>query len=190
MRGWFCRLQLLLGLASAVNLRSESHGTHDHILLSQIRDSSNLEGHFPVFISTRNSLSLNLMLRPTVSRPVCLGISTHLGLTTRFLLLSHSCEFVDVGRSLWREGGSVFYNRCWSWPAQSFSSPSPMGLITIFCCLRFENSLFVASYDPQGYDGNIGPPPPQPQANSSCFIIFSPPCIAHLIQGLSLSYPL
>jgi hypothetical protein len=33
MRGWVCRLEYLLGLASAVILRSESHGTHDHILL-------------------------------------------------------------------------------------------------------------------------------------------------------------
>jgi hypothetical protein len=46
------------------------------------------------------------MLRLMVSRPVCLGISTHLGLTTRFLLLSDSCWFVDVGRSLWREDES------------------------------------------------------------------------------------
>jgi hypothetical protein len=44
MREWVCRLQLLLVLASAVILRSESRGTHDHILLSQIRDSPNLEG--------------------------------------------------------------------------------------------------------------------------------------------------
>jgi hypothetical protein len=51
MRGWFCRLKLLLVLDSAVILRSESCGTHDHILLSQIRDSSNLEGQTPVFIS-------------------------------------------------------------------------------------------------------------------------------------------
>jgi hypothetical protein len=34
-RGWVCRLQLLLALASAVILRSESRGTHDHILLSR-----------------------------------------------------------------------------------------------------------------------------------------------------------
>jgi hypothetical protein len=40
-RGQVCRLQLLLVLASAVILRSESRGTHDHILLSQIRDSPN-----------------------------------------------------------------------------------------------------------------------------------------------------
>jgi hypothetical protein len=37
-RGRVCRLQLLLVLASAVILWSESHGTRDHILLSQIRD--------------------------------------------------------------------------------------------------------------------------------------------------------
>jgi hypothetical protein len=38
-RGRVCCLQLLLVLASTVILGSESRGTHDHILLSQIRDS-------------------------------------------------------------------------------------------------------------------------------------------------------
>jgi hypothetical protein len=52
-----CRLQLLLVLASAVILRSEFRGTHDHILLSQIRDSSNLEGQVPMFISHRNRVA-------------------------------------------------------------------------------------------------------------------------------------
>jgi hypothetical protein len=56
-RGWACRLQLLLGLASAVFLRPESRRTHDHILLSQIPDSPNLEGQVPVFISPRNRLA-------------------------------------------------------------------------------------------------------------------------------------
>jgi hypothetical protein len=37
-RGRVCRLQLLLSLASAVFLGSESRGTRDHILLSHIRD--------------------------------------------------------------------------------------------------------------------------------------------------------
>jgi hypothetical protein len=36
-RGRVCHLQLLLALAGAVILAFESHGTHDHILLSQIR---------------------------------------------------------------------------------------------------------------------------------------------------------
>jgi hypothetical protein len=77
--------------------------------------------------------------------------STHLGLTTRFLLLPDSCGFVDLGRSLWREDGSVVCNCSWPLPAQSFSGPSPFGLATIFYCLRFETSHFVASYDSQGH---------------------------------------
>jgi hypothetical protein len=47
-------LQLLLVLASAVILGSESRGTHDHVLLSQIQDSPNPEGQVPVFIFPRN----------------------------------------------------------------------------------------------------------------------------------------
>jgi hypothetical protein len=50
MRGRVCRLQLLLVLASAVILGSDSRGTHDHILLFQIQYSPNLEGQVPVFI--------------------------------------------------------------------------------------------------------------------------------------------
>jgi hypothetical protein len=52
-----CRLQLLLTLASAVILRSESRGTHDHILMSQIRDSPNLEGQVLVYMSPRNKVA-------------------------------------------------------------------------------------------------------------------------------------
>jgi hypothetical protein len=36
--------------------------------------------------------------------------STHLRLTTRFLLLSDYCKFVYVGHPLWQEDGSVFYH--------------------------------------------------------------------------------
>jgi hypothetical protein len=57
MRGWVWRLQLLVGLANAVILRSESRGTYCHILLSQIRDSPSLECQVPVFISPRNRMS-------------------------------------------------------------------------------------------------------------------------------------
>jgi hypothetical protein len=56
-RGWVCCLQLLLVLASTVMTRSESRGTHDHILLSQIWNSSNLEGQVPVFTSPRNRVA-------------------------------------------------------------------------------------------------------------------------------------
>jgi hypothetical protein len=37
-RGRVCHLQLQLAFASRVIFGSESHGTHDHILLSQIQD--------------------------------------------------------------------------------------------------------------------------------------------------------
>jgi hypothetical protein len=40
--------------------------------------------------------------------------------------------------------------------ASAFSDPSPVGLAT-FYCPRFETSLFVASYDLQGYGGGIRP---------------------------------
>jgi hypothetical protein len=45
---------MLLAFASAAILRSEPRGTNVHILLSQIRDSPNLEGQVPVFLSPRN----------------------------------------------------------------------------------------------------------------------------------------
>jgi hypothetical protein len=54
-RGRVCRLQLLLALANAVIHASKSHWTH--ILLFQIRDSPNLEGQVPVFISRKNRVA-------------------------------------------------------------------------------------------------------------------------------------
>jgi hypothetical protein len=48
---------ILLGYASAVIFGSESRGNRDHILLSQIRDASNLKGQVLVFISPRNRVT-------------------------------------------------------------------------------------------------------------------------------------
>jgi hypothetical protein len=62
-----------------------------------------------------------------------------------------------VGHCLWQEDGSVIYNFRWHSPAQSFLGPSPVGLVTIFYCLRFETSLFVTSYNSQVYGGGIQP---------------------------------
>jgi hypothetical protein len=98
------------------------------------------------------------MLWPTVSRPVCLWCQAPIwGVRPDFYYCQDSCGFVDVGLWLWREDGSAVYNCCWPSPAQSFSGPSPLGLVTIFYCLRFETSLIVASYDSQGYGGGIRP---------------------------------
>jgi hypothetical protein len=65
-----------------------------------------------------------LLLRPTVSRSVCLGAKPHFGPKTRLLLLSYSCGFVDVGRPFLRQKWSVVYNCCWSSSEQSFSGIS------------------------------------------------------------------
>jgi hypothetical protein len=73
----------------------------------------------------------------------------------RNLLLFDSYDLVFVGRPLWREDGSVFCICCWSSPANYFSGPSPLGLVTISYCLRFETSPFVASYESQGNGGDI-----------------------------------
>jgi hypothetical protein len=68
MRGWVCHLQWLLALTSAVILRPQSHGTHNHILQSQIRDSPNLEGQVPIFISLRNRHWVPLLSPPMTRR--------------------------------------------------------------------------------------------------------------------------
>jgi hypothetical protein len=90
------------------------------------------------------------MLRPTVSRPIYLGIRhpfaaydlifiivTHL----RVLLMWGSLSDERTGLSFTISAG----------PRQR----SPVGLATIFYCLRFETSSFVASYDSQGHGGGI-----------------------------------
>jgi hypothetical protein len=76
MRGGVCRLELKLALASAVILRSESRGTQYHILLSQIRDSPNLESQVPVFISPRNRVA---QLYPQALGSLCVASYVSLG---------------------------------------------------------------------------------------------------------------
>jgi hypothetical protein len=88
----------------------------------------------PNSILTTTEFEVKILSWPTVS----FGVSTHLGPKIRFLLLSESCEFIDVGCILWREDGSVVYNSCWPSPEQSFLGPSPEGLMTIFHCIGFK----------------------------------------------------
>jgi hypothetical protein len=56
-----------------------------------------------------------------------------------------NCGVVDMRRSLWREDGSVSYIWRWVSQDQSFSGPSPAGLMTIFYCPKLEISPTLSS---------------------------------------------
>jgi hypothetical protein len=83
---------------------------------------------------TRGAVEAEVMLRSPVSLPACLGVGTHMGPMSRFLLLSNNCKFFGVRRPLWRDDGYVAYNCSWASPEQSSSVPSPAGPVTTFYC--------------------------------------------------------
>jgi hypothetical protein len=57
MRAWVWNLQLLLGLTSRVILGTKSCRTHNNTLLSQIRESPNLENQVSMFIFPTNKVA-------------------------------------------------------------------------------------------------------------------------------------
>jgi hypothetical protein len=75
--------------------------------------------------TTEGSLSLSLMLRPTASRPVSLGIKHPSGAYDQIFSVRNT-EYV------WREDGSVFCMCRWPLPAQSFSVVVPWDLRPYF----------------------------------------------------------
>jgi hypothetical protein len=117
------------------------------------------------------------MLRPTVSRPVCLGVKHPSETFDQICITVRQLGFVDVGRCLWRRNGSAVYNCCWSSPgsesrgtrdhillSQIRDSPNLEDQVPVFIYPRNRvarlypqslGSLFVASYDSQGYSGII-----------------------------------
>jgi hypothetical protein len=59
-----------------------------------------------------------------------------------FCFLSDNCWFLDMGRPLWQEDGSVIYlyNCFWALPEQSLSDASHAELTIIFYCLIWDSS--------------------------------------------------
>jgi hypothetical protein len=93
--------------------------------------------------------STQVLLRPTVSRPGYLGVRHRTG-------KHDSCGFFYMGRPLLRGNASVVYSCCWASAVQSFSDPSPVGLMAIFYCLKLEtleNTCQSQSQSPVTTDG-------------------------------------
>jgi hypothetical protein len=80
-----------------------------------------------------------------------------LRLTTSFFFQLNTCGHSSYVTS-WRKDGSVIYNCFWFSPAQSFSGPSPAGLITTFYCLRFETPPTWRARSPYLYPPTTGWP--------------------------------
>jgi hypothetical protein len=119
--------------------------------------------HYSDFSRPDSAVSLSLMLRPTVSRPVCLGIKHPSGAYDQIFFSVRNAEYVWQLRFWFRGAPSLTRGRvCLLYVPLALASavflgPSPLGLATLFYCLRFETSLFVASYDSQGHGGGIRP---------------------------------
>jgi hypothetical protein len=78
------------------------------------------------------------MLRPTISRSVCLGIKQPCAAQDQVFITVRQLRICWGGASSPTRGESVVYNCCSPSPAQSFKGPSPAGLMTIFYCLRIK----------------------------------------------------
>jgi hypothetical protein len=96
------------------------------------------------------SRSLSLMLRPTVSRPVRHGIEHPSGAYDKIFIT------VRQLRVCWSGAFSLTRGRV-RLLQLLLALASAVILASESHCLRFETSLFVASYDSQGYGGGIRP---------------------------------
>jgi hypothetical protein len=143
-RGRVCSFRLLLGLASAVFLGSESRGRHDYIpvvsnlSLPQSGGPSSciyfLQEQGSPVILTGIGLKLELIYDWGQSASMSRCRVAHLGNMTRLLLLSDICGLHVVGRPLWREDGRVIY----SYNSMSLSGPSSAELMTTSYCLIWD----------------------------------------------------
>jgi hypothetical protein len=78
------------------------------------QNSSPVQSSKSLLVSTAESFfKVKVILWQTVIGPVCLGVTPPSEAQDQILILSDTCGFCDVGRSLWRGDGSDVYSCCW-----------------------------------------------------------------------------
>jgi hypothetical protein len=92
-------------------------------------------------VSGLPSLSLSLMLRPRVSRPVCLGIKHPSGAYDQILITVWQLLFYFCGASSLTRGRVCLFTCYWPSPVQSFLGLRPFGQTPFYCWNVFTESL-------------------------------------------------
>jgi hypothetical protein len=145
-----CSFQFLLDIASAASLRSESHRTQEHILLSLCLRLPQPGGsgsciYFPQEQGSPVRVRVRVTLQLTVSQSVCLGVERNLGLLTRdlfffYLFCFESYFLVIWGRPLWWEVGSVI---CQCLPIESTVVSLYLHKLFTFCVTHISHLQYL-----------------------------------------------
>jgi hypothetical protein len=107
----------------------------------------------------KQTSEVEVTLRLTVSQSVCLGVGHPIGAHDQILLFPFFFRKIALlfvlGRSLWREDGSVICSAIYQWSESQRTYNH-----TLLSHLRLLGSLSVACYDSQGLRWKYSYPPP------------------------------
>jgi hypothetical protein len=135
------------------------------------------------------------MLRPTVSRPVCLGIKHPSGAYDQFFITVKQLWVCWCGALSLTRDGSVICNCCCFTPRQSFSGPSPVRIAAVFYCLKIRDLFFRRLLWVAGLRWRYTTPPPHGNLTElywwmNSLLQWPPPqtdnCYSSVVTGRSL----